>query len=825
MMTTFKLVIGRQKWTHKPTGYEVAGCQRPEAYAIKEATPEDFFKWVCEGRCWRAGQLQENAADFKKASFVGSRILALDFDATSYTPADVCNHARDIYGIEPSFYYYSFSQGSKPRNNFRVVWVLDCVLTPEQYEMVYSQLLNSDNLFSQADKATKDISRLWFGTCNGGELLRRDYVPFADFTGFLCLPVLNKLVKAGEKLMKQEDIPAFEPEPAEDDFVIPLVKDARTDEEQYLQWWNILRGKCDLWDKWVDGVYLHYPQRLLLFTELKKLRYPENYKNKSVLSKVMEYYRPELYKDSKCDAREISGFLLNRTSHASNKIVAGKWTIAEFFSSGAYSSFKQERATEISFVEQQQKLDVLIPEVLNRDGIDYVECDVATGKTHRIIEWLKGQDLTKQKIVYAVPRYNTLDEFVERARKAGISEDCICYPAKIDYTLEDLQFLTAGFHKGVKRTPEMAERQKQLDKARNPQEKGLFLLTHTALSYLNPQADVIIIDENIEECLIYKVSITLTALNALRPYLKLGHARAEYDKWLDAIAATPDIGDVPLPDVPAIMSVLDWRGFVGDTAILDDGKKDIGLLERAEKISVNTDYMGRRYIYFELISPLLPDAIKHNTRLKLFTGTSQLTQLKWGYGDEIGDKINLVKVEHAQLMGKVFQYLKWTGSKQKIRDALIGAQQTLESEGVDWREVPLLTLKDAVSLAREIGFYIPQRESNGKLEDLHLGNCSGLDCLKGLDLIVIGKSDWPANVYEDMGHMAITMSRNLCEIAETGQSVMIYSPNASPAREFQQEHQRMIIEQGAGRGRALRYDNTVYVFADFPVRGATEYFY
>ena len=68
----------------------------------------------------------------------------------------------------------------------------------------------------------------------------------------------------------------------------------------------------------------------------------------------------------------------------------------------------------------------------------------------------------------------------------------------------------------------------------------------------------------------------------------------------------------------------------------------------------------------------------------------------------------------------------------------------LEKNSIDWRNTNTLTLKSYVDKARRLGFKIPQSLEK---EDMYIENCAGLDCIKGEDLIVIGKADKPKETY------------------------------------------------------------------------------
>ena len=839
---------GRIAWKYKPRrdGGEIMECQKVGHYKTVEATPQQIFKLICDGRCWRAGIFKQGATQTRDKDFSGARLIALDFDEYEATPQELVEYCQSR-GIEPNFWYYSFSQGKKPNNNFRLVWILDEVITPEAYKELIVALLN-DAVFKAADQSCKNIGRLWFGTQNGGQFIKDEAIAYSKFDIF---PRQTAEKKQGGRKKGEKGKEAEVQEQPETDqtFIMP---------KQSFDWNYYLSGVCDLWDKWRKKVYLKYYQRLLLFSELKCLKYDKSLKH-SLLDEVMVYYDADLYAGSKCNREEIQYFLSSPKTKAFNKLVAynGKeYTIAEWFLSGDYLTYRQKkRETRITREQLQKEADDKIPQMLKAKDIQYIECQTEAGKTERILDYLASIDLTQTKVIYSIPTYILIDEFIGRLKKKGIPESVIFCPRKIEYTAEEQIYLDMGFPECVAVNNEMIARKKELAMVEDENRKGLFILTHAALTHLkNITASQIIIDENIEDCLVKRYVINYSALWTLKAFiytkdeiLKLEPRNIEIkgdtteekiafieneieavNRDLDYIIDTVRTAE-PQTKIEGIDKVR-LHNYINAYKLTKDDKakavlENIGQLKNATMLSVGENkYKQTRYLYFEIASNMLPTAIENGISVSLFTGTPKLKQLEAGLPEELRGKIRKEIIDRADPLGNIYQWLcdGASGSKSSIEKTFDYAINELDKLGVDWTEINLLTLKACRDIARDKGFKIPTTASG---EDIYIENCAGIDDMKGEDLIVIGKADIPKNAYLDMLHDGNLSDRQMREtrpIDNTGVEAYIWGFTEPELWELQAEQIRLPLEQAVGRARTLWYDCNVYVFCDFPVRNVKD---
>ena len=225
------------------------------------------------------------------------KIIAMDFDSCDTEPQAIVDYATSI-GISPSAWYYSYSQGIKAGYNFRILWVLEEPIKAIQYETIYKAMLEQFAQYSP-DTSTKDASRLWFGTARGVNVLLHTPIPLSvmGWLGVAEKVKQGQAIQKARKAVKGCENKFFEDEAAED--LDPLYM------TQGRRWWEELRFKCWLWDRWENGMYLNYNQRLTLFTNLKYIKYADN--NLSVLKQVLEIYErfKGVYEGHTCNEEQI----------------------------------------------------------------------------------------------------------------------------------------------------------------------------------------------------------------------------------------------------------------------------------------------------------------------------------------------------------------------------------------------------------------------------------------------------------------------------------------------------------------------------------------
>ena len=491
--------------------------QMTSYYQERECDVNTAYAIITDGRTWRCGRYDlEAAKGFGKSNVIDVQFIALDFDKIAASPRDIVEYAINI-GFMPNFYYYSYSQGIKPGNNFRVVWCLAEPITPTMYENLYRLLLEKFSCFNP-DKSTKDCSRLWYGNYGqGGGIVSEQPLSLANI-GFINLAALMEEGKAYKDIKnnKKTCIVNFSQLDIPDKVNVPE------------GWKNHLNGYCSLWDKWCKGEYLNYNERLVLFTNLKYLEIANSNKNLSPSILEANPNWKQVYEGHSFDEAQLLSIMKSKLSPLPIVFYQNKWmTVAEFFKIYTPAAEKITEVKKIRINELDAIMDAEMPKLLSSPKSYYIKAQTGSGKTERIIKWMLKQDLKTKKIIYAVPGYNQIIDFKNRFQAAvrqqgfgtycdSLFEDIFHDIPKSEYTAKDLMRIKLGLQRKVKDFTRNTAIFNMVDNNSH----GVFVCTHALITRLSVfSADVIIVDENIEDSLITRVNIEKSSLSKLNGFL------------------------------------------------------------------------------------------------------------------------------------------------------------------------------------------------------------------------------------------------------------------------------------------------------------------
>ena len=839
-----KLIYSKTRFASKPKDKGlIVGLQNPINYVFSELNSiDDVARIIGEGRAWRAGLYENGIDSFKKANVKAAQVIAMDFDCCEYEPQAVIDYAASI-GISPSAWYYSYSQGIKEGYNFRILWVLEEPIKAIQYETIYKTMLEQ---FSQykPDGSTKDASRLWFGGNRGVNVLIHTPIPLSaiGWLGVMEKVKQGQAIQKARKAVKGCENKFFEDEKAND--IEPLYITTVIKREGY-RWWEELRGsKCWLWNRWENGIYLNYNQRLTLFTNLKYLKYADN--NSSVLKDVLQFYYKyqHIYEGHTCNEEQIRSMFLNTTLHAIGIVNDGEHenpiTVREYLSKSPHTV---ENTMEKIPIEELDKLLIeKMPVLLGEEGINYIVSQTASGKTYYVIQWILQQNLKKKKIIYAAPTYTMMEEFVKRftvayeaQQKTRIIKTDIDDVLKViprgQYSTEDYLLMELGLPARTKQV----NRRQAIQEMINIDNKGLFVCSHQCIAHLREcMADHIIIDENIEDALINHVEIDEIALSGLLSCVE----NTEKQKMVLSVINDLKSGErgeiIDIGPLKQAMINFDWDKYLasnnkaaGVGKILDYSPvpPTIGL----KKKKINGKKVELKEIRLPTKSTLIDVAYKNNIPIKILTATPLSELIKTVYGEEV---IKVYSFPLAQNKGTIIQYTGISGAKgndgEHIDEIIEFVKSKLTEEEI--KNSIVLSFKNAAKDWEKAGFNVVYIK-NVKGEDvpLHLANNAGLDFLKGKSIIVAGKfdnnDDYYLNKYYELFPDSTEIPKRVKQTITIANRIRtLYLYDDKTLRKIQIETIRLYLQQSVGRARALREAGAkVYLFADFPIEDADKY--
>lgn len=800
--------------------------QMTSYYQERECDVNTAYAIITDGRTWRCGRYDlEAAKGFGKSNVIDVQFIALDFDKIAASPRDIVEYAINI-GFMPNFYYYSYSQGIKPGNNFRVVWCLAEPITPTMYENLYRLLLEKFSCFNP-DKSTKDCSRLWYGNYGqGGGIVSEKPLSLANI-GFINLAALMEEGKAYKDIKnnKKTCIVNFSQLDIPNKVNVPE------------GWREHLSGYCSLWDKWCGGEYLNYNERLVLFTNLK---YLENANTAEKIPSLVLQANPnwkQVYEGHSFDEAQLLTIMKSKLSPLPIVFYQNKWmTVAEFFKIYTPAAEKTSEVKKIRINELDAIMDAEMPKLLSSPKSYYIKAQTGSGKTERIIKWMLKQDLKTKKIIYAVPGYNQIIDFKNRFQAAvrqqgfgtycdSLFEDIFHDIPKSDYTAKDLMRIKLGLQRKVKDYTRTTAIFNMVDKNSH----GVFVCTHSLITRLSGfSADVIIVDENIEDSLITRVNIEKSSLSKLNGFLTDTNreAASKLLQFMDETDILPVGGRINRTLLNEILAAINPEEYLEKVE-----EKD--LIEHLFLLSSNhikikkgiSETEGSWILRVSGVSPLFSNAFTNNIPVKLFTATPK-PQLLDNYLSEYSQRLERYSFPETQHEGKIIQYIKYSGSKgvkdDKVEKELFPYIQEVVP---NWQDYYLITFKSCGEMAEKMGFKMPYYE--GKI--LHFDNSAGIDTLKGENLIIAGKYNLPLTEWKnelidisdgvpclDLHNIKMTLERN-------GRKFTTWLYDNPIIQERQIEHLEEKTSQAAGRARTLRNNgNRVIIFNDFPIEDADE---
>ena len=162
-----KINLDKTSHSIKPTGVEIGAIQN-KIHQTHEVTVQELHEVLTAGGSMKMAALTGGAKDI---NWTSQQVFALDFDngekeQAKYgliTPQDIVARCR-LYGVEPAFYYASFSNMTEKDNfvpKFRVVFISDIEITDVRVRSAYMFALM--RMFPECDPSCKDLSRLMFG--------------------------------------------------------------------------------------------------------------------------------------------------------------------------------------------------------------------------------------------------------------------------------------------------------------------------------------------------------------------------------------------------------------------------------------------------------------------------------------------------------------------------------------------------------------------------------------------------------------------------------------------------------------------------------------
>lgn len=712
--------------------FQFYGIQNYSQYLNKEVSIKEFYEIALRGHTWRMGHYDLENQNMKKESVDYIQILSLDFDGVESSPQQMSELALS-YGLLPNFWYYSFSQGVKSGNNYRLVWVLDQPLNHKEFEAAIVLFMDKFK-GERPDISTKDASRLFFGTRHSGELLSMEPLKLASI-GFL--NVIEK-VKGGQEFRKAKTT-----KKDHGNLVDTLPQPDAV--EVGVGWQEELLNACPSWQQWVNGEYIEYARRFVLWSNFKYIKLKDT--SSSLVDEIMEYFNEEAYIGHSFSRNEIAEVFRKATYAV--PVCKGNQTIPQFFS----REMKTVNVEKLDLEVVERIFNDELPIIMERPGMDYIQVQTAMGKTEQYINWLSKKDLTQTKIIIAAPTYSLLHELKDRIlRKSPHLEEYIYLPPRSEeFTPEEMFNVQHGVSSGRKNPEERSTILYNLmgydSKERVSFKKcGVFLVSHAVLSNMVAalHTDYIIIDENIEETVIYNQALGADNLLAIKSGMKEENWPAVDELINDFLKKS--VGE-ELTKAP--LGIIFKKRIIKGGKVIEKGNFSFSEFKAAQlgKKGCPGLYYMTKYRMIKVANgefvihgrkPILDNALGEGTKIKLFSATPQYMLMKSEY-----PMVRLNTFGLAKNKGKIIQYTGITGAKGLTGLEHVDKYMAFVENKIG-KDIMVITHKAACKAWEDAGFII---EKNDDGEYIHLGNNAGLDKFYGRDIAIVGKLELSEDEY------------------------------------------------------------------------------
>lgn len=806
----FYTSINNTKFKQKPLKSDITRFSGQ--FEAQSETLQTLSEKLSTGQTFCPAVFKNNKRENK--SFLSQQIFGLDFDS-GIEPQVVIDKLKS-YSINVNLFYSTFSN-TKDTPKFRLcILFVDVIQDKEQRDLIQKGLMN---ITGEADPSTKDSARMFFGSnnctvLNGAPNLLADVLPALH--SFLTADVhrnternvtttFNKFVQKGTRLYN-------------------LYKDEHNCTiKRHYNYSNALKTSKVLND-FSNGVHLKYSQLRVLCTNFAYIRgglkwvnermlRAGNYKPEdfALLNIVKRYgYLPENVINFDSDLAELHNTLL--TIDGVNR---------EIINVDPSQNTKQPLTTvRENFRVQINKIfnsEFLIDTGVDVSKFNVIRASVGIGKTESIINEIAENILKNKNILLAVPSHKLKNELAKRIREKGLQVDVTPEPPKFtDETIDKhYNFLTQigdtnkanalinSIASGKQYAPyeDKMNAISYIEKIKNAYfSKSIVVTTHRR-AMLTPDAfrnkKHVVFDEDP-----FKELLPIT-------YIKRSQVQKIVDVFQYKLFEDNEQKDQILRnDVANILSYLDrlTHGVIEprkDIIFTDfDGLQNkLSKIDGGEKIlEFLTGDFHLRYFDKEDIERFY-SVKKHTIKTEKTVTIVSATVDPYIYS-KLAPESNFIDLGIAENKGKVIQHTKKQFSRAQLRkDGFIQPDED---------ETTVITFKEFKPILKNTH------------DEIHFGNTTGFDELKGQNVDVIGTpTQNPILVFLYAKALGIDVSINkqqkqFRQCILSGNSFHFYTFIDDELAQLDMRLIQMELEQAIGRSRTTITEAIVNVYSSLP---------
>jgi hypothetical protein len=796
----YTLTIDPTPQHHKPSKKQMGTITKSLTLATG-LTINEFATYTTQpyGYSWAGGLFNSNICN---TNWVQQSVFALDFDKGLITTDQVLDRLQKIE-INPQLWYSTFSDSTDLRK-FRVVLFIDTPVKDEEIrKLIVTSLLS---LFPEADKSCKNAGRIFLGG-KESHVISDQPISLTRLVDILSIELIagdsGKTRKLPTTLFSTSTKTVPECTFLYNKYRSIHFQTKSNTNTTSLEGGEVLdidaaRQKIKILDCFLAGVWLHHDQLFGLATNLYYVR-----GGRSLMNSTMEHYNQNgitFYTDNNFNILTY----LKKVSYPPQPI----HTFSPYPEDQDLYDLISETKNVRGHIEQIEPI-VRIPldeaETLFKSKFEEVAKDCVTGKIHLFILPTaigKTECITSTIGTIAVPTNNLKKEIQERMKIP-----CVTTPDAVvfenEYINRKLAYYysiglprkaTAVLHEVI--NPKNADRYSGEDfkKASDylTQLKASYYTNHTILTtharalHSEFTHDTIIFDEDPLNSLIDIKQVSISDLQKLDNQTRLLNSD--------------------------LVNVIEYLKSTIPSEIVSTPVFDIDIDALIEKVTVSNietnifDFFGSSFLVkdkldHDLIHYVVKRELPKDKKVIILSATLPI----YIYQKLYGDRLNIIDIRDVKQQGEVIQYTKRSCSRNSLKRYVTDISKEIGDK-------PVITFK---SFAHH--FQNPVKE-------MHFGNCSGYDSMKGKDMVVVGTPHRNNVEYLltakvlGIDFKTTDTTIDFQKIEYNGFRFMMNSYNHKELREIQLALIESDLIQAVGRARTLRTDAKVEVYSNFPLR-------
>lgn len=725
--------------------------------------------------------------EVNKENWLKSTIIGLDFDRGEMSVDNVYEKFKE-FGITPNLHYDTFST-TKKLHKFRVVLFLD---HPINNQKVFTKMMVNLEKILPIDTQCKNVSRIFYGGTNV-TITNQDTVSLEKLLDFVNIHIISRNNSNTRSIITfQSDAKKrnflYNTNNTSHLFALNNIINFTSKKRGYQVDWEKARKKIKVLDHFFKGEWLYHEELFGLATNMIHIDGGEK-----LMKETMKKYNEK-----------------GKTFYNDNN-----FSIIPYVKKMMYFPIP---VFKFSKYEEDSEIHDIITEVKNIRG-------------H--IEILKRQEKISLKVAEE-KMISTFNEVIKNDEKE------ITYIFALPTAIGKTRLLT-GVEKSVIAFPT-----NNLKNEVGSKMTANFVLSPDAISFASP-----VLNKKIEYY--YRIGLPKKSMKIIR---KISESTTSKDSQIahNYILELEQCNDIEKSILTTHKRVLNSESLGHDTVIFDEDP--LNSLIEIKQTSVN-DLSGIQYLYEPLKSVLdfvhpLNDGIFETPQFSvdledLFKFCEDKNIFETNVFDFLRSKFFIKKGANIQY---VIKNDLPNGTKNIIMSATIPIEfydklyPNRKFESIDFRNVSQAgsiiqytgrsCSRDGLSrygekISEEIGDKIVITFKDFKSifqnspEEIHFGNCSGYDDLKGKDIAVVGTPHRNNNEYFLLGKLMgvefdyYNSPFRYQKVKFNGFEFMINTFDNEGLRNIQLSLIESDLVQAVGRARSLRYDCTVELYSGLPL--------